>query len=120
MKYFIPLIAISALAAQEAPSPDKTAPTAAAIQSTENARSIMIIDPKTRALDYVQAFEILRKDRPTSKIMIRTHSGMTLSNIAEMTATQSGSLLMVKSASQTGNKYQIVPVEDILEISYSS
>lgn len=113
MKYcFLPILFFgSALFAQEA------TPTAAAA-STMN-RSLVMIDPKGRSNDYVQAFDFLRKDKPTQKIMVRIMNGMTLSNVTEITAAQSGTLLMIKFLSNSGNKIQIVPIEDIMELNYS-
>jgi hypothetical protein len=81
-------------------------------------KSVMIIDPKARANDYVQAFDFLRKDKPTLKIMIRTTQAMFI-GVTDVTASSSGTLLMVKTLSNQGLKTQFVPIEQIMEINYS-
>jgi len=116
MKPFFPLLLLSgALFAQDA------APTqaAAAPASTMMNRSIIMIDPKGRANDYVQAFDFLRKDKPTLKIMVRIMNNMTLANVTEITPMQSGTLLIIKFMSNSGSKVQIVPIEEIMELNYS-
>lgn len=110
---FAALIAVSALNAVP-PASEKTA------VAVSNSKSVIIIDPKARAADFVQAFDILRKDKPTLKISIKIANGMNLNSVSEVIATQGGTLLMIKYSSNAGLKYQIVPVEDIEEIAYSS
>ncbi len=114
MKMFLAtLIAVSALNAQH-PASEKTA------AAVSNNKSVIMIDPKARAADFVQAFDILRKDKPTLKISIKIANGMNLNSVSDVIATQGGTLLMIKYSSSSGLKYQIVPVEDIVEIAYSS
>ncbi|HSX26963.1 MAG TPA: hypothetical protein VLE89_08170 [Chlamydiales bacterium] len=116
MKY-IPLFLLStALLAQEAP-PTPTTTTAAAM--TES-KSILVIEPKSRANDYIQAFDMLRKDKPTLKIAIHIGGGTMLENVTEVATVKNGTLLMIKYASSSGTKYQVVPIEEIAEMSYSS
>ncbi len=116
MKFcFLPILFFSSALFAQDTTPSQTA---AATASTMN-RSIIMIDPKGRANDYSQAFDFLRKDKPTQKIMVRMMNGMILSNVSEITATQSGTLLMIKFLSNSGNKTQIVPIEDIMELNYS-
>lgn len=106
------------LLAQE--NPTKTVlPAKSAAAVTTNAKSLLLIDPKGRSQDYAQAFDLLRKDRPTQKIMVQLSNGMVLSSVTEVTSSQNGTLLMIKYSSNSGNKYQIVPVEEISEIGYS-
>ena len=90
--------------------------TAAAIDSSS--KSVMLIDPKARAADYAQAFDLLRKNQPTQKIIIRTQSSV-LMNVIDVTPSTGGTLLLVKTLSAQGNRTQIVPVEQITEIGYS-
>jgi hypothetical protein len=92
-------------------------PPTAAITSTNN-KSIIMIDSKTRANDWCQAFDALRKDKPTLKIMALTSSGV-LQNVTDITAPSGGTLLMVKLLSNQGIKTQFVPVEEMMEITYS-
>ena len=112
------LLLASSLPAQEAPHPEKAAAVAAAVVAPEVDKSVLFIDPKSRAADYVQAFELLRKDKPSIKINLRAAGGTNL-NISELTASSSGTLLFAKVPSNSGSKYLIVPIEEILEIAYS-
>jgi hypothetical protein len=84
---------------------------------TEN-KSVIVIDPKARASDYVQAFDMLRKDKPTLKIMIRTVSAV-IPHVSEISAATSGTLLFIKVLSNQGAKIQPIPVEEIMEMTYS-
>jgi hypothetical protein len=108
------------LAAQEPAAPEKTAaPSPAAVAAAvQEAHSSMIIEPKARAQDYTQAFELLRRERPTLKINIQTSNG-TLGNVAELSSADNGTLMLIKIPFSQGSKYLIVPIEDIKEIAYS-
>ena len=90
----------------------------AVIRETE--KSVLFIDPKNRATDYVQAFELLRKDKPSVKISLKTERDPVISNIGEITASANGTLLFVKVPSNQGSKYVIVPIEELVEIGYST
>jgi hypothetical protein len=118
--YFPFLLLAQALLAEEA-FPDKKNVPAAAVSSTQigQQRSLYVIDPKIRAADYVQAYDFLRKDKPTLKIRILLLNGMELSNVTELSTTQGGTLLIAKYLSNQGTKAQIVAVEEIGDISYS-
>jgi hypothetical protein len=109
------LLLTGSLLAQETPPIEKTA--AATIPDLD--KSVLFIEPKGRANDYVQAFELLRKDKPSTKISLRTMGGTSL-NISELTSSSNGTLLFAKVPSNSGSRYLIVPIEEILEISYSS
>ncbi len=103
----------AALAAEEAPKP-----AVPAVAAATNDKSIMIVDPKMRANDYVQAFDLLKKDKPTLKMIVRT-SGAILQNVTELTAAPGGTLLYARLFSNQGAKIQIIPIEEMREISYS-
>jgi hypothetical protein len=113
----IPCILLLAgpLLAQETPHAEKAA-AASAIPDVD--KSVLFIEPKGRASDYIQAFELLRKDKPSIKISLRTMGGATLT-ISELTSSSNGTLLFAKVPSNSGSKYLIVPIEEILEIAYS-
>lgn len=98
-------------------SPSTQAPFPALMGNDGTDRSFLTIDPKNRSNDYVQAYEILRKDKPTLKIGLKTASGI-FSNVTDISASQNGTLLFVKTLSNQGTKLVIVPIEEILEIAY--
>ena len=105
------------LAAQELAVSEKSTPVPVAAAAQES-RSSLIIDPKSRAHDYAQAFELLRREKPTLKINIQTSNGI-LANVAELSSADNGTLMLVKVPFSQGTKYQIIPIEDIKEIAYS-
>lgn len=116
MKYTVFLLIAGALHAQEITKPPLDTAAAAVIDSSS--KSVMLIDPKARAADYAQAFDFLRKNQPTQKIVIKTQSSV-LMNVTDVTPSTGGTLLLVKILSAQGNRTQIVPVEQITEIGYS-
>ncbi len=113
MKIFALFLLASIAFAQEAP---KGASDVASI--LENTKSVFIIEPKARAADYAAAFDFLRKDKPSQKMIVRTMSA-TYTNVTDVSASSEGTLLMIRFLSNQGNKTQIVPVEQVVEISYS-
>jgi hypothetical protein len=117
MKFPLILLLANALLAQEAPKPAPTPPPGAAAAVIDN-KSVMLIDPKARSNDYAQAFDFLRKDRPTLKILIRTTQALFM-GVTEVAASSSGTLLTIKTLSNQGVKTHFVPIEQILEINYS-
>jgi hypothetical protein len=82
-------------------------------------KTIFSIDPKGRAADWAQIFDLLRKDKPTLKIQVRTASGGTFLNVAEITPAANGTLLFLRIPSNQGSKLQAVPVDEIIEVGYS-
>lgn len=115
MKTIALILAAGALFAQDAAKPLNQS-AAAALDSSS--KSVMLIDPKARASDFAQAFDFMRKDRPTQKIMIRTVTGE-LMNVTDITPSSAGTLLLIKTLSSQGVRTTIVPIEQITEISYS-
>jgi hypothetical protein len=113
------LILAALLAAQEPAVLEKASATpVAAAAATMEGHSSMIIEPKARAQDYREAFELLRKEKPTVKINIQTSTG-TLANVSDLSAAANGTLMLVKVPFPQGTKYLIVPIEDIKEVAYS-
>ncbi|MBM3183708.1 MAG: hypothetical protein FJZ64_00155 [Chlamydiae bacterium] len=105
------------LAAQEPVALEKPTPPQAAV-SSQDMRTTLLIDPKQRAKDYIQAFELLRREKPTLKVNVMTKTGPLL-NVSEIAAADNGTLLFIKMPSNQGTKYLILPIEEIQEIVYS-
>jgi len=80
--------------------------------------SYITIDPKLRAEDYKEAFEILRKEKTTSKVFFQLIDGTTISNIIDMTLMDNASLIIFRFNSQQGIRFQVVRIEDINLINY--
>lgn len=114
---FIPfLILAQAFVAPDAAQPKPSSDMGAALEA--GSKSVILIDPKARAMDYVQAFDLLHKDKPTQKIMVRT-MGSVFMNVTEMSTSTGGTLLFLKLLSNQGMRTQMVPVEQLMEITYS-
>jgi hypothetical protein len=106
------------LLAQEAPPSDKSAPVAATAVG-QDSRTLFSIDPKGRSGDWAQAFDLLRKDKPTLKIFVRLTNGPMLLNVAEISSSMGGTLLFIKTPSNQGTRMIPIPVENVQEIGYS-
>ena len=81
-------------------------------------KNSLMIDPTMRALDYQQAFETLRKEKPSNKVCISLLNGSTLSNIIEMQKMSSSTLFLIRYNSPQGIKIQVVELESIIGIGY--
>jgi hypothetical protein len=76
------------------------------------------VDPQKRAQDYSQAFDMMRKEKTSNKVVIHLTDGTTLTNIIEMGVVGNGTLLHFKTNSPQGIKIQIVEVEKIHSITH--
>lgn len=81
-------------------------------------RSVLIVEPKARAADFVEAFHLLRKEKPTQKLMVMTKQEQ-LMNVTDLSVSEKGTLLFVKTLSNQGSRLQVIPIENLVEISYS-
>ena len=81
-------------------------------------KSIMILNPKERAEDYVKAFEMLKKNKPSSKIYFRLSSNKIINNIIDMNMLENGSLILFKTSSTKGTNFLIVPTEEIESVGH--
>lgn len=123
MKILLMLFTSFALVAKPTSSakiyePTKPKHTSAAVAVEVSGKSIIVIDPKARAKDFVEAFSILRKSKPTVKVTVKASSG-DLFNVTSVKTTEGGTLLVVKYMTTQGHRTEIIPVEHMLEISYS-
>ncbi len=116
MNYCLTLAAL--LAANEPLVPEKPAPIAAMTAAVQESYCSMLIDPKARAQDYREAFELLRREKPSLKINIQTASGP-VANVQDLSSAGNGTLMLLKIPFSQGTKYLIVPIEEIKEVAYS-
>ncbi len=84
--------------------------------STTN--SYMMISPTSRAMDFQTAFENLRKEKSTGKVYFQLADGSTISNVIEMTLLPNSTLILFRFNSSQGIRFQVVKVEDIMNIGY--
>jgi hypothetical protein len=83
-----------------------------------NIHAVMSLDPKARALDFKEAFETLRKEKTSNKVIFRLSDGTTLANVIEMSVLGNGTLVLFKINSMQGIKLQVVEIEKIAAISH--
>jgi hypothetical protein len=114
-KHFIwlisPLLLSTSLAFAETPPPEVPPP--------HSSPAYMMIDPKVRAQDYKEAFEVLRKEKTTGKVFFQLLNGSTIANIIDMTLMGNSTLILFRFNSNQGIRFQIVKVEEIAFISYT-
>ena len=81
-------------------------------------KNTLVIDPTMRALDYQQAYETLKKEKPSNKVCITLLNGSILTNIIEMQKMSSSTLFLIRYNSPQGIKVQAVDLESIVGIGY--
>ena len=122
LKYTVALLIASTVghaADQTASSKDTTQLTAPPQQLMNSSMpSYMLVTPVSRALDFQQAFEMLRKEKTTGKVFFKLADGSMLSNIIDMTILSNSTLILFHFSSSEGIRSQVVKVEDIQSISY--
>ena len=115
--YFI--CAASALAAQTITPGDKNIPV---VPPDHHAGvplpSYMIIPPAGRAVDFQQAYEFLRKEKSTGKVYFELADGSTIGNVIEMMVMPNSTLIIFRYNSNQGISFQVVKIEDIVNLSY--
>jgi len=103
-------------AAEEEPKVKKQS---LAAVSEGSVKSIMMIDPKERAGDFLKAFETLRKEISPSKIYFHISKSSAISNILDISLMEHGTLMLFRISTPQGPQYKIVPVEDLLDITHT-
>jgi hypothetical protein len=78
----------------------------------------MVISPSSRALDFQQAFEQMRKEKSTGKVYFELADGSVIANIIEMTMMANSTLILFRFNSSQGIRFQVVKVEDIINLRY--
>ncbi|MDN3505635.1 MAG: hypothetical protein P0S96_00185 [Simkaniaceae bacterium] len=85
-------------------------------QMMHPARSMMVIDPKERANDYVKAWEMLKQEKSSAKVSFTLASGQRISNVIEMKPMPGDTLIVFRYSTPQGIRFQVVEVEDILSL----
>ncbi|HSW72740.1 MAG TPA: hypothetical protein VLG44_04980 [Chlamydiales bacterium] len=119
--FFIPLALTSLLFADDAEEvqSDKIKKNLAPSLSEGNMKSIMMIDPKDRAGDFIKAYETLRKEIAPNKIYFHIAKGSAINNVMDLSLMEHGTLLIFRVSTPQGPQYKIVPVEDVLDVSHT-
>lgn len=89
-----------------------------AMSSQSNTKSMMMIDPKDRALDYIKAYEKLRMEVAPAKVYFHIEGEKALNNVLQITLMENNTLLLFRVSTPQGAQYKVVPIEDILEITH--
>ena len=113
-------IAASSQAAQTTPPADANPPSPPPQHTSPEApiSSYMMISPASRALDFQQAFEMMRTEKSTGKVYFELADGTIISNIIEMHLMQNSTLILFRFNSNQGIRYQVVKVEEICNLRY--
>jgi hypothetical protein len=121
-KYTIALLimAASGHAAMQTVSPKEAVPPMPPPPPAQGSlmQSYMMISPSSRAMDFQQAFEQLRKEKTAGKVYFQLSDGSTISNVIDMTLMPNSTLIIFRYNSNQGVRFQVVKVEDILYINY--
>lgn len=120
-KYTIALLiaTTSAHAAVQTVSPKDAAPSMPTpVMEGASVQNYMMISPSARALDYQTAFEQLRKEKTAGKVYFQLVDGSSIANIIDMNIMPNSTLIVFRFNSSQGVRFQVVKVEDILNIYY--
>ena len=99
-------------------TPHATIPHPAATKESAPSKGYLLIDVKQRAEDFVKALEILKKDKPSSRIFFKLEDGTTISNIMEIKPLSNGTLLLFKISTIQGIKTLVIMTENISELGH--
>jgi len=105
--------AVQTIIPTEAPTPKEMT----AIQEP-SVRSSMMIDPKQRAQDFQQAYDMLKKEKTAGKVYFQLVDGTSIGNIIDMTSMANGTMVLFRYNSSQGIRFQIVKIEDIITLQY--
>lgn len=102
--------------AQEPKPSSSILPPLPSVARVKEMNSLIMIDPKNRSADLHQAFEFIRKEKNTSKIVFELMNGKTVTNILEMIPMVNGTMILFRLNGPQGAQLQIVPIEEIAAI----
>lgn len=83
---------------------------------TENSRSVMILDPKSRANDYLEAFNLLKAEKSTAKIVFHLVDGQKISNVIDMKMMPNNTIVVFRYNAPQGVTLRAVEIESIESI----
>lgn len=74
---------------------------------------VMMIHPETRAKDLKEAFDYLKKMSPTTKLGVKLINQEVIAEILDMTLMTGGTVIIFRTNSVQGQKFQVVKTEEI-------
>lgn len=108
-------LCLGSLHGEEAP-PQPAAP--APMQESSPAGLQFTVEPKSRALDYIQAFNYLRQEKTAGKVAFLLKDGSTINNIIDIHLMDQGSLLILRYNSGQGIKFRVLGLEEIQRLEH--
>lgn len=90
-----------------------------AVAAKSHDQPLILIPPKARAEDFTKAFELLKKERPTARLTFETYSGQSHVGVTDIAVLPNGTLVLLKLSGPQGLKTQIVPVDDLKDLTYA-
>lgn len=96
---------------------EKTAAVETNKQRQSGSQEVMIINPEKRAQDFKAAFDLLKSQAQSEKIVFLLTDKSTISGIMEVSVLPGGTMLSFMINTTRGVKYKIIPIEQIQSIS---
>ena len=117
---FFLFLSITSLEAAQMPTPADTNPTTPPPATHQGTAlpSYMVIPPAGRAGDFQQAFELLKKEKSAGKVYFELTDGTTIGNIIDLTVMPNSTLILFRYNSTQGIRFQVVRVEEIVNLRY--
>lgn len=85
----------------------------AVAQKSQGSSSVMILDPKSRAADYQEAFNLLKAEKSTAKVIFHLNDGQQISNVIDMKMMPNNTIVVFRYNSPQGVMLQAVEIEAI-------
>ena len=85
------------------------------LQAKQNS---MTIDPKLRAFDYKEAFEILKKEKAPHKVCLNLLDGTCISNIIDLNVMGNSTIFLVRFNTPQGIKTNAIELGLIQSVGY--
>ncbi len=96
------------------PPPKPPAPTPSALLMDAVPRSFIQLTAKERSSDYIEAFNMLKREKGTDKVFFHLIDGSSISGIVEVSPTSQNTLLFLRYNSPQGVQVRVVPLETIV------
>ena len=93
--------------------PTQEQKTAVAQTARGGQSEVMIIDPETRAKDIQDAYKYLKTMSPASKLAVKLLDGSSITEILDMKVMPGGTIIIFRTNTLQGQKFQLVKIEDI-------
>lgn len=86
------------------------------IKEKDSNHSFMMIDAKSRAQDFLKAYDLLKREKASARVFFKLTNGSIITNIVDISLFEGNTLFLFKVSSLQGVKYAVVPIEELQEI----